>query len=1162
MADINLTPEQRSAIENSGSLLVGAAAGSGKTFVLTERIARILSDKEHAVPASRLIVLTFSNAAASEMRQKIKRKLAGLIASDPSDTYLRQQQRLLRRAHIGTVHSFCQKLLREFFSEAGISPDFRLCDEDYSQALRIRAMEQTMDLLSEEDPETAAVLFGSFGRSRSDREAMDAVMQLNDFEQNLTEPEKWEEEVLGNAEREIPFSETPACKASLERLASDFLQALLLCENAQKALMAEDAEGKAFQCFSDITDKCRSAGKAVKEGDIPAAKQALSVRIEGKLSFSQKKVGKDTQNRVKGAKKVCDKLFEKTGKMLEEDTEENSAVRHGMSLTVKALIAAERRYRKQLESMKKERNLLEYDDLEILTLKLFYDDAGNLTGTAREVAGRYDHVLVDEFQDTNERQKLIFDALSESGKKLFCVGDVKQSIYSFRRADPTIFTAMAEKSGAPGGMEYIGLHSNFRSDDRVIEAVNRVFDPLMTRGFGGADYIRTERLVHGKTEDTENGTECGLEFHSVDCDAEELPKAVAGYVAGLLNSGYRVPDGQGTRAVREEDIVILLRSMRGRAGEYTRALSEAGVRCSSSQSEDFFDSSEIMTVMSLLRAVSNPGRDVDLAAVMLSPLCGYTLDEFTRLRLSDRRGRLWTAVKNSDDIKSIRLKELIEGLREKASRMSAEELVREAIEDSEAEILLTAQPDTARRKAKLRALIDYAAGYTAFGGRGLTDFIRYCDDAADKQNGPSVAEGTASGVLVTSVHKSKGLEWPVVILADASKQFNTGPISRSNVLYDQRAGIGVKVRIETENGLWMSKPPEFGTIEQMKIDLQKEEELRILYVALTRARQRAVVFAAQKERKNGGSAGSGILDETVSCLGADGTLSPMIVAEKNDFADWIAQAFSAAGFISSDLDREVTVREPLMLVRKKADSYSFVSESEQDAEAFADKKLTEEINARLRFTYGSGGVVQIPTSLTVTQLTESFRPALAHRPAFVRKEGLTAAERGTAMHEFMQHCDPAKAAEDPASEAERLKELQFLTPEAAASIDAEAVKAFFRGRLGKEILDADRVCREYSYIDSVRALEVIPDVDFTHEDDIIIIQGTVDCIIEKNGRLTVVDYKTDRANRAEDLLDRYTEQLRTYSRSVSRRFGLPVEEAVIWSFSLSSEIKVDLSENE
>ena len=441
-----LTEEQRVFLESNGLITLKACPGSGKTFVLTERIARILSDREHPVPASRLLVLTFSNAAASEMRQKIKRKLAEMIAADPSDSYLRQQQRMLRRTHIGTVHSFCQKLLREFFSEAGVSPDFSLCDEDYSQALRMRAMEQAMDIFAEEDPETAAVLFGSFGRSRSDREAMDAVSQLHSFEQNLTDPESWEDRMLENTREEMHFAASPASEAAMEKITSDFSQALALCEDALAAFRNEAGETgnlKGFQYFSDVTDKCRAVWQCIRNREIAAAGNALSAKLTGSLTFPNS-VSEDTKKRVKAIREVCKTLFERAGRMLEDSAEENGTVRRNMALTVRALIEGERRFRRQLDSMKKERNLLEYDDLEILALRLFYDAKGRFTDTAKEISGRFDHVLVDEFQDTNERQKLIFDAVSDAGKDLFCVGDVKQSFYSFRRAAPTIFTSMAE----------------------------------------------------------------------------------------------------------------------------------------------------------------------------------------------------------------------------------------------------------------------------------------------------------------------------------------------------------------------------------------------------------------------------------------------------------------------------------------------------------------------------------------------------------------------------------------------------------------------------------------------------------------------------------------------------------------------------------------------
>lgn len=1147
MSEIKLTPEQKNAVDKGGAILVGAAAGSGKTHVLTERIARILNDRERPVSANRMLILTFTNAAASEMRQKIRKRISELIAQDPSDDYLRTQQRLLRRTHIGTVHSFCQKILREFFSEAGISPDFSLCDEGYSASVRSSALEEAMDRLCAEDPATAGLLFGNFGRSRSDRETMDAVLGLHGFEQNLVDAEKWEDGVLDAMGSGAAFRDSAAGTAAAEQQADRFRQAKLLLDNAVMILDMEGASGKGYEYYCALRDHCAGVLRAFEEQDWDKAARLVAAKPEGRAS-SQKFWSEEAKHRIGAAKEVYTDLLKRSGKIISDDLEASEEARARQYAVAKALIKAERLFRDILTERKRERGLLEYDDLEKLVIGLFYDEKGGLTEIGRSVSGRFDHVMVDEFQDTNERQKMIFDAVSDGGKNLFCVGDVKQSIYSFRRADPSIFTDMRKACRDDGPPSYLALHSNFRSSRGVIEAVNKVFDPLMTSGFGGVDYMPDERLVHGR-EDGPEEEACGLEYHSVDCTSEDLPGAVAGYVTGLLS--------KNGGKYKEDDICIMLRSVRGRADKYTEALRKNGIRYTSTVSEDFFEASEIMTVMSLLRCVSNPGSDVDLAAVMMSPLFGFTADELASLRLEGRKNKLWSQVRRSGDPKCIRLRDMVDELRKKASAMSTDEIVRETIEVSEAEIYLTSPPDTLRRKSRLHALVEYAAEFTSFGGRGLSDFLRYCSDAEKKGNGPDYSQSAAGGVQVTSVHKAKGLEWPIVILADAGRRLNTSADSSRSVLFDQHIGIAAKVRKESDGGPWMEKTPEYGLISEMKLSDSKAEEMRILYVALTRAREKAVVFAARGSHAGGKAPDASVIDTASACV-SEGRLSPMLVSEKNIYAEWIDQAFGAAGFIASDLDKEEVTRGSLKLVRREAAYYNSQAVQKAEERTSADPELTERINRRLAFEYEGKGVVQIPTTLTVTQLTESFRPASTHRPAFVRRNGLTAAERGTALHEFMQHCDLHAAAEDPVAEAERLRDMQFLSEDAAASIDADRVRAFFRGRLGKAILEADRVYREYSYMDAAKASDLIHDLDDDHKDDIIIIQGTADCIIEKDGKLTVLDYKTDRVSDPEELRKRYSGQLRSYCRSVGTRLGMPVSEAVIWSFWMECEVPVSI----
>lgn len=1155
MAEVVLTEEQRQAVTKPGKILVGAAAGSGKTFVITERIARILNDRDRPVKANRLLLMTFSNAAASEMRQKIRRKLSEMIAADPSDEYLREQQRLLRRTHIGTVHSFCQKIIREFFSEAGVSPDFSLCDENYSGTLRTEALDEAFDMLCDKDPEAAALLTGNFGRSRSAREAMEAVLSLHMFEQNLVDPEKWENEVIGELEKGKPFTETAAAGIEAGRLADGFEQAAELLGYSQRLMEAENASGKGYEHLCDVAEHCSFMGKALRENDWEKALEISSAVPAGKLTF-QKHISRTASSAAKTAKEVyggCMNLFRK---VTTEDIGKGERAREAQADIVGALVKAERCFRESLNRMKSERMLLEYDDLEAIAIRLFYNEKGELTEIARSVSERFDHVLVDEFQDTNERQKLIFDAVSCGGKNLFCVGDVKQSIYSFRRADPSIFLAMKEERGGEGQAEYLALHSNFRSSPGVIGAVNTVFDPIMTNEFGGVDYMPDERLAYGGTAGS--ASECGLEYHAVDCAPDDLPEAVAGYIRKLISEENYIESAEGRRRVREEDICILLRSLAGRTELYTEALDRYGIRYSNPVSEDFFGASEIMVIMSLLRAVDNPGSDIDVTAVMMSPIGGFSADEFISLKMKSADGKLWTALKDSDDVKCIRLRELLSGLREKASVMSVREIVRETIEQSDAETFLTAPPDTERRKKRLRALIDFASGYTSYGGNGLSDFIRQCEISQRSGRGPESSQSGSGGVLLTSVHKAKGLEWPIVILADAGRRLNTSADSRGNVLFDQKIGIAAKVRMESEEGLWMEKPPEYSVISELRTGSGKEEELRILYVALTRAKERAVVFSARKSSASGKVTDAEVIDEASACA-VGGRLVPVLISSKNDYSDWIDRSLGVAGFTSADIGNGGAVRGDVMLVRRALDFYTAESRENCAEESEPDPALADEIDRRLAFVYRKGGTVQIPTSMTVTQLTETFRPARSYRPAFVKQGGLTASERGTALHEFLQHCNLKAASEDPAAEADRLREMQFLNENEAASISASRVRNFFRSRIGRKVLEADRLYREYPYMDSIKAKEAVPDVDPEHEDDMIIIQGTADCVIEKEGRLTILDYKTDRVDDPEELIHRYTKQLVSYCRSIGSRLGLPVEEAVIWSFNLECEVPIDLS---
>ncbi|MBQ9959998.1 MAG: UvrD-helicase domain-containing protein, partial [Oscillospiraceae bacterium] len=813
-------------------------------------------------------------------------------------------------------------------------------------------------------------------------------------------------------------------------------------------------------------------------------------------------------------------------------------------------------YRQKQMEYKLERRFFEFDDLETLTLRLLCNENGEPGEQAKEIAAGFDCIFVDEFQDTNERQKCIFDAVSQDGKNLFCVGDVKQSIYRFRRADPTIFTDMRDECyPAEAGLypAYLALHKNFRSSAPVLDAVNRIFMPLMTQRFGGVNYGEGEQLEKGAIEgEVQVDDPVGLELHLLQEEKELLPQAVAGYIADMLQSGAPVADKGRLRPCKEEDFCILLRTMKGIAPEYLKALQAQGIRCSAASEENYFDTAEIMTAMSLLRIIDNPRRDVDLLAVMLSPLFGFLPDDVAKLRLAGKKQSLWAQLLQSEDARCAAFVEKIKALRAAAACLTTEELVERALAETEAELLLTAPPDTELRRARLRALIGYAAQYSSYGGKGLSDFIRHCESTAQRGKGPVVAAAAGSGVQICSVHRAKGLEWPIVILADAAHGFNKQDTHSSTVLTDAKLGLGARLRSETQDGIWVQKTPAYRAISQELDRAGTEEVLRVLYVALTRARQKVAVFADVQATKEGEGGEVLFLHAERSFCG--GKLLQGAPARAGSFAQWLAMAYVEAGFRAGDAVNGHAERGSLALFCGDISRYETgrtqAAEAKQDGAAAA---LAKTIDAQLAFRYAYEPLTRVPTKIAVTEHTGTEETPFISLPAFSRGGTLSAAEKGTALHNFMQLCSYEAAAKDPAAEIARLRDGQYLDEAAANSISAEAVKGFFQSELGKRVLAAPKVLREYAFIDSVAAGELM-ELSGEFASQQVLVQGIADCVLVEEDGAVLIDYKTDRVTAADELRQRYSAQLAFYRRSIERRLGMPVKECLLWSFKLNEAV--------
>ena len=1161
--EVKYTQEQKSAIySRGGSILVGAAAGSGKTTVLSERIVSMLADQSVPLDASRILVLTFSKAAASDMKQKIKKKLNEAVVKEPGNLYLRKQQKLLKRARISTVHSFCAQVLREYFSTLGIAPDFSIAEDGFTESIKQRAMERAMEQSYEMFPERMKDLVNNFGRARSDREASEAVLNLYEFEQTLAWPDKWERMVLGEIESGVVPQETGWGKEA-QRQASELLdEAIRISEsNLNTASEAAPDALSYLEKLQNETEYIKRLKRALDTWNYQLLSSVLSekreaVRPPTKMENEIKELIKGRRGHISRIiKKVSDQSF------FSFSIDNANELQEKQYPLVKTLFEAKKLYSEALMSLKDERNFFEYNDLEAYTLRLLYDDEGKRSDVAEAISLCYDQIFVDEFQDTNERQKAIFDAISKNGNNLFYVGDVKQSIYSFRRADPSIFMRVREEYEANKDVfpQYISLQHNFRSSKQVIDSVNRIFDPLMTKKFGGIDYAKGDRLKKAEdTATTDNCDQIGMELSLILGDGDDEAKYVANKIKQMLIEHYLVEDDETKklRPCRPEDFCILIRTSKNNYERFQKALERINIPCVAPGNDNFFEASEIRTIISLLKVVDNPRRDVDVATVLLSPIGGYDVDELVKLRLIDRKKKLWQLLIERHSIKDNEFIDFIRELRKKATRLSVEEFVGTAITDSNAEVLLTAPPESQRRKERLFALIDYASTFMNYGGRDLRDFLRFCDSAAEHERGPSMGRGDSYGVTITTVHKAKGLEWPIVFIADIGHKFNLSDSNASGVLFDSACGVGMKLRMENEQGTYTETSPSYRTISQKKATESRAEEMRILYVALTRAKQKDFVTANISDDKD--DSGFSILKKRRDDL-IEGDILPGIASSSTNWLSWVLMSFCSNGFLGPDNVNETEINGSMSLsfVNKELDDEETLKEESE----FDTSETVEAINERIYASYPHSEATALPTKITVTQMVHgpSFRKVVLSRPSFVRGGNLSAAEQGTAVHRFMEVCDLKAAAEDPAKEIERLRDSGFLDGDEAESISVSAIAEFFSSELGKKVIESKKVLREYAFLDTITAEEYKEGLWNSREEKILI-QGVADCVLvrEKNGVL--IDFKTDRLKETEDFITRYKKQLFYYKNSLEKILGIPIIECYLWSFYLGKAIPVDLSQ--
>lgn len=1179
---VNWTTDQRHAIEcRKGSVLVSAAAGSGKTAVLVERVIRRLTDKDNPCSAEDLLIVTFTRAATAQMREKIGAAILKRLSEDPTDRHLRRQYMLLPFAKICTIDSFCNDLVRENFHALGISPDYSLLDNETAVIMKNDVCEAMLEREYEEDLDGRfSELSDMMSSGSSDEDFAKLIIKMYDISTAYPFPDLWLDSLIG--EYSQPDINKSRWGGIIKKYVCDMLD---YCVSSSRDMMTAmesdpivaDAYGAAVQ--SDINMYAELREKINSDWD--EALEAFKTVKYMSLGRVPKGYESETKNVVTTARKKLKDLLKKVPGIMCVSSEEHADDMRLLRDPVTKLIELVKQFGREYSAEKDKMNSADFSDIlhRALNLLAVSDGSGGYikTDLARELSSHYVEILVDEYQDINEAQDMIFRAISADENNLFTVGDVKQSIYRFRQAMPEIFLRRRSTTHSFESGKYplgITLGSNFRSRVGVTSCVNYIFHQLMSTEAGELEYDDSEALNAAAKYPERDTPDCELHVVTDKGNRADTLEAQARYVARYIDRTVRegktlVTKGGALHPASYGDFCILLRTAKNVSSVYANALSERGIPVFSPETGGFFEAAEISFILSLLRVLDNPVQDIPLAAVMLSPLFGFSAGELADIRASAKERleageteplyRSVAVSADEGDEKAAAFLKKIESLRRLSLTLSAGELVRRVCEETGFDAIVGAMPDGERRRLNVGLLCDYAEKYEAAGNLGLSGFIRFIDKVARTSGDLATAarpSENADIVRIMTVHQSKGLEFPICILADMQHAFNERDNTES-VLISSSAGLGMKRRTEDGISVYDTASRRAAVITSERMG--RSEEMRVLYVALTRAKENLVMVTSVPNPEKG------LAKVAVEC-GIGERANPFAVLRMNNFSDLVLTALMRHP-AADELRKLSGVDVPIFLSEKDrfklkvvvSDSESFMTESANEQKIAAKPVFFNEVQARLDYSDPRSVLSSVPAKRAASDGSErgiNREYFASSRPAFMSSGGLTPAQRGTATHKFMQFSNYAAARADIESELARLVDGGFLSEDEGKAVNIGAAKRFFMSPLAERIFASDNVMREKKFAALFPAKFFYPELTGEAAEEKIVVQGIADCVFVEDGKLVVVDYKTDTGVDAEALLDRYSAQLEIYREALSQALGMPVKETLLYSFFMNSTVKV------
>lgn len=1111
---VKWTDDQLKAIESrGGTLLVSAAAGSGKTAVLVERLLRRVMNER--IDIDKFLMITYTNAAASELRAKIISSLSDKIAENPRDKHLAKQMRIVHRANISTIHAYCTQVLRTHGHLINVPSDFKIVDENEAKILKMRTLDALLEDEYEKNSDEFRLLCDYLGGERDDRKIAETILSLHSKSRTHPNPKKWLDacaemyaENKGDWQEKVTDHIREICeymRSRLETLINSVMEDPAIADAYHTTLISDMVNIKAL-CAAENWDEMCAAIAKIEFDKLPAARKVEDEMLKN-LVKSERGWIKDEIKALR-SKYLC-----RGNDRIARETEELSPV-------AKKLCALAEELDARFNEAKLSRGELDYADLEHKALELLvsdYDEVKDVvtpTELARELSLDFCEIMVDEYQDSNCIQDVIFRSVSKNERNLTMVGDLKQSIYRFRLADPTIFLrkykTFAEYDNAKEGeARVVNLSKNFRSRAEVLDACNSYFSLTMSERMGEIDYTEREYLNLGANYEPSE-IDCSTELVLIDLKEEDddgelsygAREIEAGYIATkiieLVNGGKNYGD-----------IVILLRSLSGRTEIYERVLREYGIPCACEKSEGVLGTVESGILISLLQTIDNPLWDVSLVSALRSPLFGFTADDLAFVR-RQKRGFFYDALKAASKTDSETGKKcaeflsLLEEFRTLAGEIAADELIWKLLDRTRARGMFGAMENGEVRVAHLHDVYRAAERFEQGGFKGLHAFLNHISKilevGGDIANTSSMENTDV--VRIMSIHKSKGLEFPIVFMADCNRIFNEMDL-REQVIVHPKYGIGLNYRnlkLRAENPTIARQCIEIALRDEMK-----SEELRVLYVAMTRAREKLIMLCTEKNAE-------GRIEKALGmCSGKE--ISPIALLRAHSADLW----FLLPHFANESMFKFTEVKKssiPLPEVN-----------FETDEENSADEAQVSELRARFSFEYPYTDAVGTESKLTATGIAHSGISRRRHfaRPQFKKDEKLSPTERGIALHLAMQLIDFSKCETLSGVKAEllRLKDGEYLSNEQFDVIDANKIFAFFCSDLGKLAMSSPNMRREFAFSRLVKAAG----------DDTALLQGVVDLMFEHEGGLVLVDFKSDRTM-DEDVKKQYARQLDVYAEAV------------------------------